>query len=128
MANFCVITKVPNPVTEGAGNLAVAMPLYQLTGKPATEETGYLEPVVPVDLMLSLNLRAEVFSLGEIVVLDGGEREIGGEGRKPSKWFIEYETFDDIDAAIARSREVTEAESATQRLASEHGGNEGPVG
>jgi hypothetical protein len=46
-----------------------------------------------------------VFKLGEILVMDSNDRTIP-DGRKPSKWGVSYETFDNIDDAIKRAREV----------------------
>lgn len=50
-----------------------------------------------------------VFALGEIIVLDDSGREIGGLGRRPAGWDVDVEHFDDVNAAIKRSREVTGA-------------------
>lgn len=46
-----------------------------------------------------------VFKLGEILILNEYGRSIP-DGRKPSKWFVEYEVFDNIEAAIKRAKEV----------------------
>jgi hypothetical protein len=46
-----------------------------------------------------------VFKLGEILVLNEHGRAIP-DGRKPGKWFVEYEVFDNIEAAIKRAQEV----------------------
>lgn len=49
-----------------------------------------------------------VFSPGEILFLSPEtEREITGMGRKPRKWFVEYEYVDTLDEAIALSRKVS---------------------
>lgn len=90
MTKFAVITHVPDPETND-GNLASAL-VYRL----------------PKDLQfhVMINGRTEVFALGEIVILNESGREIGGRGRKPSKWHINYELFDAVDAAVARSAEV----------------------
>jgi hypothetical protein len=100
MAEFIVITKIPDPANpeeeEARGNLALAFPLY-------IEQD---DTVAPVPVMQAMALRAPVFQLGEIIVCEHG-REIGGDGRKPSKWYISYETFTNAEDAIKRSREVT---------------------
>jgi len=49
------------------------------------------------------------FVLGEIMVMDSHDRTIP-DGRKPSKWWVSYERFDDIEDAIKRSKEVSEGE------------------
>ena len=51
--------------------------------------------------------RQNVFELGEILILDrDSEREIGGRGRKPSGWDIEFEKFKNVTDAIKKSLEV----------------------
>lgn len=55
-------------------------------------------------------IRVPVFEEGEILVTDGS-REIGGAGRKPSKWDVDYEMFDNVEDAIKKSREVLEREN-----------------
>lgn len=51
------------------------------------------------------------FREGQIVVCGelpaGSVREIGGSGRKPLKWYIEYDVFDDPANAAERAAEVT---------------------
>jgi hypothetical protein len=57
---------------------------------------------------LLLGLRGKVFTLGEILFLDSGGREIVGAGRKPDKWGVVVESFGkDLEAAIAKSRVLT---------------------
>jgi len=53
-----------------------------------------------------------VFSLGEILIMDSHDRTIP-DGRKPSKWSVTYETFNDIEKAIKRAREVVENDRNT---------------
>jgi len=48
----------------------------------------------------------EVFILGEVLICQGG-REICGQGRKPSKWYVEHETFNNVEDAIECSKRVT---------------------
>jgi len=50
---------------------------------------------------------APVFRLGEILVMDGNGRTIP-DGRKPSKWFVTCEYFENIEDAKKRSKEVYE--------------------
>ena len=47
-----------------------------------------------------------VFQLGEILIIGSNDRTIP-DGRKPSKWDVECEYYDDIEEAIARAIEVT---------------------
>ena len=87
---FCVITEVPDP-EKSDGNLAMAI-VYSLP----QEIRG----------LVALKGRQEVFTLGEILVLDDSGREVSGHGRKPIKWYVETETFEDIEDAIQKSIEV----------------------
>jgi len=98
---LCVITKVPDPDKGEDGNLALALPLYF---QPNSET----KPLPALDVIGAaiITIMAPVFWLGEILVVDEGGREIGGKGRKPSKWAVEYEEFDDLAEAVRRSREV----------------------
>lgn len=103
MTVFCVITKVPAP--ESGGNLASAI-VYRQTHE-SSEATGWLGRY-SADLAAVLTYFTEVFSLGEILILDETYgREIGGAGRKPSKWDVDVLHTDSLDEAIAKSREVT---------------------
>lgn len=69
---------------------------------------GHLTPLHEVVPGLALMMRMPVFTLGEIMFLDISGREIAGHGRKPSKWGVVTEEFDEIDDAIARAVEVTD--------------------
>jgi len=60
-------------------------------------------------LALWISLRTPVFSVGEILILGPDGREIGSPGRKPSKWGVTCEHFDDLDTAVARALEVMDA-------------------
>ena len=88
-----VITSVPDPL-EDDGNLANAVPLQEgADGKRAR--------------LLAVNLYEEVFQPGEILILDAEwGREVSGQGRKPGKWDVVCEHFDDMDTAIARALKV----------------------
>jgi len=52
-----------------------------------------------------------VFSLGEILILDNCGREIAGRGRKPSKWSVTCEEFNNLDEAIECSQKVLSEEA-----------------
>ena len=58
--------------------------------------------------VMYLNVKLKVFELGEILILDSYGREFGGAGRKPSKWFVEYKMFDEIDKAIDCALKIAE--------------------
>jgi len=51
-------------------------------------------------------IRVPVFTVGEILIVDDSGREVAGALRKPSKWWVEYEEFDDLREAIKRAREL----------------------
>ncbi len=91
-----VITKVPNPDTDGPlaqGNLAAPLAeLWVLETRqgPLTR----LEKFMGLPAGFSTVLRKEVFAVGDLLLVDDDGREIVGRGRKPSKWGIEYKTFE----------------------------------
>lgn len=108
MIIFAVITEVPAD-DDLAGNMALAGMIW-LEVEPMRPENDYKAKFEPISKSIGagiLALRQRVFELGEILILDGSGREVGGMGRKPSKWSVTTEEFDDIEAAVARSREVT---------------------
>ena len=88
---ICVVTRVPDPETDD-GNLAAAI-VYRLPS----------EVRVPV----LLRGRVPVFHLGEILILDESGREVGGLGRKPSKWDVALQYFPTIEEAVEKSRAVS---------------------
>lgn len=55
---------------------------------------------------LILAIRTPVFKVGEILIMGLDGREVTGDGRKPSKWDVTCEEFDNVEAAITRAREV----------------------
>ena len=109
MHKFGVITAVPgmgkpealtDPTVDWEGNLALQVPLFTATGMVGDK------PRI-IQGIEAMAFRAPVFDIGEILVLDLDGREIGGRGRKPSKWDVKCEVFDDIEKAIERAREVS---------------------
>lgn len=105
---YMVVTEVPPPGSPL--NAALAGPIYldpQATGGELDYDASM--PLIG-DAMgnraLHLWLRTDVFRLGEVLVTNG-EREVVGAGRRPDKWGVKVEAFDDIDKAIARAHEVT---------------------
>ena len=99
-----VITEIPEP--ESGHNMAAAFGLYEVD---SDDEHGIkvrkLSPSARMALMLEF--RVEVFTLGEILIVDDSGREYAGKGRKPSKWGVGFEYFDDLDAATAKAIEVS---------------------
>ena len=88
-----VIRRTPDPEMDD-GNLAAALVYGDLTAEQR--------------LATLLVGRTQVFELGEILILEGeGEREVGGRGRKPSKWDVDVEYFDTLDEAVECSRATT---------------------
>lgn len=104
---FGVITRVADPATSG--NLAAELDLYVET-VPCNKTNNFVAEIRTLaDVMgawFLLALRKPVFSIGEILILDGNGREIGYPGRKPSKWDVECEEFDTLADAANRAREV----------------------
>lgn len=93
------------------------MSTYQIavvTRVPSVEESGNMAAPLVYGLDPSLTMhvitqgRSQVFILGELLILNESGREPFGHGRKPSKWNIDIELFDDLDAAIARAEAVAE--------------------
>jgi len=54
----------------------------------------------------TLVFRQPVFMMGEILILDGDGREIGGRMRKPDKWDVTIEIYRTIEDAVTRAEEV----------------------
>lgn len=110
MTTFAVVTEVPPPTS--IGNMATA--LGQIMVSDPTDPTADLTSLddkltIPGSLPQTLWWRLPVFTLGEILILDSPSgREVDGIGRKPSKWDIAYVTFDTIDEAITRAREIAD--------------------
>ena len=107
---FCVITGVPrvDGTEETDGNLYDAFAV-ELGGKLYIWDSGLEDKFTEQREKPALQIQAPVFQLGEILLLDGTGREVGGSQRKPSKWIISYEEFNDAETAIKRSIEVTKA-------------------
>lgn len=98
MATYGVITQVCEP--ESGGNMATVFPdLWRASADP-------LAPLVWLG-MEAMNWRVPVFHIGEILILDAADREVCGHGRKPNKWDVTCEIFDNIEDAITRAKEVS---------------------
>lgn len=54
-------------------------------------------------------VKTPAFMKGEILIVDAEtEREIAGLRRKPSKWDVKYEVYDNVEEAVKRALEVGE--------------------
>lgn len=100
-----VVTETSPP--GGRGNLATGIgQLYldpQAVGGESTDDPIPLHEV-PTIGMVAMFVQVPVFQVGEILVLDGNDRD--QFGRKPFKWDVQLEEFDDPEAAFRRALEV----------------------
>ena len=113
MTKFTVVTNTSPEWGTPEGNLASALvDLY--IPKDGIQGNEYVRAIDdPQFRGLAFHARIPVFHVGEILILDDENgRELGYPGRKPSKWYIEVEDFDDLDEAVARSLAVQEEELA----------------
>ena len=60
------------------------------------------------DIMVPI--RAPVFTLGEILILDENGREMCGHLRKPSKWRVECKEFGSPEGAIQCATQLIETQ------------------
>jgi len=105
---FQVITKVP-PL-EAGGNLAIPHVPWLQEIEPPNELNSWMGRYEVFNMGAAvLSFRQPVFELGEIVITADGDREIVGAQRKASKWEVEVEEFDNIEGAVTRSQEITNA-------------------
>ncbi len=99
-----VITEVPEP--ESGRNMAAVIGVYERD--PDDKHGLKVRPLAgEIGMAMLLEFRVEVFTLGEILIVDDSGREFAGKGRKPSKWGVGFEYFDDIDSATAKAIEVS---------------------
>lgn len=64
-----------------------------------------------ISIVQNQRVKGKVFGIGEIVILDPTtEREITCPwgGRKPSKWYVNWKDFNNLDKAIKYAQEVNE--------------------
>lgn len=102
---FAVITKVPefDGTEEGAGNLANDI-IMSYKGKMYGDidiKKGFEKEMNP-----EFWINSKVFHLGEILILDEYGREIAGIQRKPSKWYVEYKEFDNLEDAVKLTKRI----------------------
>ena len=121
---FAVITKIPN---DYKGNYACSELVINPDGDnhcvganiivspPDFDEKMFAdairardEGITTIDLTKKqiLMCNTPVFRLGEIMVIDLKNDRTVPDGRKPCKWDVECEYFDNIQDAVARSIEV----------------------
>lgn len=116
---FIVITAVPNPLgndENSGGNLYDTWVIpykYRDLCDDEIEDTYLIDPPKTDQLIEAIrnktviDAKVEVFQVGEVLICDSvGEREIPYPGRKPSKWTVSYERYDDIQEALKRSVDV----------------------
>ena len=112
---FAVVTRVPSPEAGEGGNMATAFGLCQpIPGSKLLE-------VRPAPAGLQMQLRMPVFELGEVLILDPDGREPHGRGRRPSKWDVELEFFDNVSAAIRKARKILMNEPRAYGTRTAHG-------
>ena len=100
---FAVITKVPKPGEGNEGHVVLVKDwdkdneeqIYRFsTIEDFDNPNDYIEAKIPV------------FNLGEVLILNDSGREVAGMQRKPSKWSVEVEEFDNLDDAVKKAQEV----------------------
>lgn len=103
-----VITRIPDADKQD-GNLCDETFLFDVCRTNKTIMLRHYHDIELYSTMPKMPVKLEVFHLGEIIVVDDNEREIGGWFRKASKWHVSYELFDikDIEKAIKLSENVT---------------------
>ena len=110
---FVVITKVPDIVNGHFGN-AGDLNLYRVKDKDEEGDevlvAGYNEFISPIHNLDGTDsyVKVEAFYTGDILICedhDGYLIEVGRQ-RKPHKWAVEYEVFDDIIEALEKARSL----------------------
>ncbi len=96
---YCVIT---DTTTNEAGNFHDGW--LTTDGKQVyTDSREFTRPVIGPD-GFPIDAKIPTFDTGEIVIIDAEVgREVNGPGRKPQKWFVGYEIYDNIKHAVERA-------------------------
>lgn len=98
---FYVITNTPDLLEQGNTAHEYMYDGYDFTNEEKVLCIGTSKIGKPVG-----RCKVEVFSVGEIVICDENGREIGYPGRKPSKWYVSYEIFDNLNEAIDKVKSL----------------------
>lgn len=70
------------------------------------EDRYFIPTIDDISNYSAIRAKLPVFELGEILIVNRNGREISGKGRKPDKWYVEYETFWTLRAAIKRVKSL----------------------
>jgi len=99
---FYVITHTPDLLEEGNTAHDSMFNGYDFSNKCEIIHVGFS------DIGKSIGTcKTAVFEKGEIVICNiNNGREVCYPGRKPSKWDVEYDVFDNLDNAVKRSQEL----------------------
>jgi hypothetical protein len=110
---LCVITKIRNPATNFACDVAWAIKDQEAAPRSTRATPGE-----------ELLVMTQVFTPGEILLVDEF-REVGYPGRDPDKWEVEYQRFalDQVEAAVALARTVLESEFTRRWVEAGNGGS-----
>jgi hypothetical protein len=100
---FQVVTKVPDPL-ESQGNLAAAFEIYVIDSPYPPGKARLLTMYRGASSLVAL--RTPVFHVGEVLIVDEDGRELPYPGRKPSKWEVDVEEYDSVEAAVERAQAV----------------------
>lgn len=99
---FYVITHTPDLLESGNTCHDFLWDGYDFTNKRKLVHVGHSNIGKPIG-----ECKVAVFEVGEIVICDTiNGREVCYPGRKPSKWAVTYDIFDNLDDAIKRSQEL----------------------
>jgi len=124
---FVVITKASTKPCGEAGNWADAWGIINDKGDEPSLYIGADPEKFPKENILAdtfviennrhrfkvEGIKVPAFEVGEILIVDETGREVAGHCRKPSKWMVEYEEFDNLEEAIKRAREIMYGDEET---------------
>jgi hypothetical protein len=117
---FAVITKVPKNNEEGNkyDDLLIRNRVKEADNMTMANACGYksykqcnAEEIENIPKKDIIDVSLPVFDLGEVLILDNNGREATGRGRKPSKWSVEVEEFNNLNEAIEYSKKVLSEEA-----------------
>lgn len=98
---FYVITKVPGILEQGNMAHDFMYEGWDFSNDCKIPVIGISNTAKPIG-----DCKTPVFEEGEIVICDiEAGREVCYPGRKPSKWDVEYDIFDNLDDAVKKSQE-----------------------